>query len=117
VKHCLVADESAVLRKVARRILQDFEYRVSEAENGERALSLCETEMPDAVLVSADMPVMDGYEFVKHLRDMPGGHSPRVVFCFLENDAAHIARAHAAGADDYVLKPFDKDVLRAMFQP
>jgi two-component system chemotaxis response regulator CheY len=73
--------------------------------------------MPEAVLVAADMPVMDGYEFVKQLRDMPGGHSPRVVFCFIENDAAHIARALGAGADDYVLKPFDKDVLRPKFQP
>ena len=117
VKHCLVADESAVLRKVARRILQDFEYRVSEAENGERALSLCETEMPDAVLVAADMPVMDGYEFLKQLRLLPLGDGPKVVFCTTENDVAHIARALGAGADDYVLKPFDKDVLRPKFQP
>jgi two-component system, chemotaxis family, chemotaxis protein CheY len=116
VKHCLVVDDSAVIRKVARRILEGLEFRISEAEDGEQALSVCRTEMPDAVLLDWNMPVMDGYEFLKQLRLMPGGADPKVVFCTTENDVGHIARALHAGANEYIMKPFDKDIMMAKLQ-
>jgi two-component system, chemotaxis family, chemotaxis protein CheY len=115
VKHCLVVDDSAVIRKVARRILEGLDFQVSEAEDGEQALSACRSEMPDAVLLDWNMPVMDGFEFLKALRLMPGGASPKVVFCTTENDTGHIARALHAGADEYIMKPFDKDIMTAKF--
>jgi two-component system chemotaxis response regulator CheY len=116
VKHCLVVDDSAVIRKVARRILEGLAFRISEAEDGERAVDLCRTEMPDAVLLDWNMPVMDGYAFLKQLRRMPGGGEPKVVFCTTENDVAHIARALHAGADEYIMKPFDRDIMAAKLQ-
>jgi len=116
VKHCLVVDDSAVIRKVARRILEALEFRISEAEDGEQALGACQSEMPDAVLLDWNMPVMDGYEFLKRLRQMPGGDQPKVVFCTTENDVGHIARALHAGANEYIMKPFDKDIVTAKFQ-
>ena len=67
--------------------------------------------MPDAVLLDWNMPVMDGYEFLGNLRRMPGGDAPKVVFCTTENDVAHIARALHAGANEYIMKPFDKDIV------
>ena len=91
MKHCLVVDDSAVIRKVARRILETLNFRISEAEDGEQALSACRTVMPDAVLLDWNMPVMDGCEFLKCLRQMPGGDQPKVVFCTTENDVGHIA--------------------------
>jgi two-component system chemotaxis response regulator CheY len=115
MKHCLVVDDSAVIRKIARRILEGMAFRISEAEDGEKALSVCESEMPDAVLLDWNMPVMDGYEFLKRLRQMPGGSDPKVVFCTTENDVAHIARALHAGANEYIMKPFDKDIVSAKF--
>jgi two-component system chemotaxis response regulator CheY len=115
VKHCLVVDDSAVIRKVARRILEGLEFRISEAEDGEKALTSCRSEMPDAVLLDWNMPIMDGYEFLKELRRMPGGLAPKVVFCTTENDVGHIARALHAGADEYIMKPFDKDIVTAKF--
>jgi two-component system chemotaxis response regulator CheY len=115
VKHCLVVDDSAVIRKVARRILEGLEFRISEAEDGEKALTSCRAEMPDAVLLDWNMPIMDGYEFLKELRRMPGGLAPKVVFCTTENDVGHIARALHAGADEYIMKPFDKDIVTAKF--
>jgi two-component system chemotaxis response regulator CheY len=115
VKHCLVVDDSAVIRKVARRILEGMAFRISEAEDGEKALTICEAGMPDAVLLDWNMPVMDGYEFLKRLRQMPGGSDPKVVFCTTENDVAHIARALHAGANEYIMKPFDKDIVTAKF--
>jgi two-component system, chemotaxis family, chemotaxis protein CheY len=116
MKSCLVVDDSAVIRKVARRILEGLSFRISEAEDGEQALVACKNEMPDAILLDWNMPVMDGYEFLKQLRVLPNGRDPKVVFCTTENDIAHIARAMHAGADEYIMKPFDKDIMTAKFQ-
>ena len=116
MKHCLVVDDSAVIRKVARRILEGLEFRFSEAEDGEKALAVCRHDMPDAVLLDWNMPVMDGYEFLKHLRGMPNGAEPKVLFCTTENDVGHIARALHAGANEYIMKPFDRDIVTAKFQ-
>ncbi|WP_112663902.1 response regulator [Microvirga flavescens] len=116
MKHCLIVDDSTVIRKVARRILEEMSFRVSEAENGEKGLSACRSEMPDAVLLDWNMPVMDGYEFLGRLRQLPGGVEPKVVFCTTENDIAFISRALDAGANEYIMKPFDKDILIAKFQ-
>jgi two-component system, chemotaxis family, chemotaxis protein CheY len=116
MKHCLVVDDSAVIRKVARRILEGLSFRVSEAEDGEQALLVCMADMPDAVLLDWNMPVMDGFEFLKALRRLPNGDKPKVVFCTTENDVAHIARAIHAGADEYIMKPFDKEIMTSKFQ-
>jgi two-component system, chemotaxis family, chemotaxis protein CheY len=116
MKHCLIVDDSAVIRKVARRILETLSFRVSEAEDGEQGLRICETDMPDAVLLDWNMPVMDGYEFLHALRRLPTGNSPKVVFCTTENDVGYIARAMRAGADEYIMKPFDREIMTAKFQ-
>jgi two-component system, chemotaxis family, chemotaxis protein CheY len=116
MKTCLVVDDSSVIRKVARRILEGLEFEISEAEDGEQALEVCRCRMPDAVLLDWNMPRMDGYEFLRSLRRMPRGDEPKVVFCTTENDVAHIARALHAGANEYIMKPFDKDIVEAKFQ-
>ena len=115
MKTCLVVDDSSVIRKVARRILEGMNFQIAEAEDGEKALKVCEQNLPDAVLLDWNMPVMDGYEFLRALRRMPGGDKPKVVFCTTENDVAHIARALHAGANEYIMKPFDKDIVEAKF--
>ena len=116
MKQILVVDDSAVTRKVARRILEGMHFRTSEAPDGRAALAECEKMMPDAVLLDWNMPEMDGYEFLCALRKMPGGSTPKVVFCTSENEAGHIARAMHAGADEYMMKPFDQQTLCSKFQ-
>ena len=116
MKHCLVVDDSSVIRKVARRILEGLEFRITEAEDGQKALDLCNEGMPDAILLDWNMPVLDGFDFLKQLRKLPGGKEPKVVFCTTENDIAHIAKAMRAGADEYIMKPFDRDIMEAKFQ-
>jgi two-component system, chemotaxis family, chemotaxis protein CheY len=116
MKTCLVVDDSSVIRKVARRILEGLQFQIIEAEDGEQALQSCQNQLPDAVLLDWNMPKMDGYEFLRHLRRMPGGDAPRVVFCTTENDVAHIARALHAGANEYIMKPFDKEIVEAKLQ-
>ncbi len=116
MKTCLVVDDSSVIRKVARRILEKLGFQIVEAEDGEQALEACRSTMPDAVLLDWSMPKMDGYEFLQNLRRLPDGDRPKVVFCTSRNDVAHIARALHAGANEYIMKPFDKEIVEAKFQ-
>lgn len=112
---CLIADDSRVVRMVARKILQELSFDVIEAEDGKKALEACELAMPEAILLDWNMPVMNGIEFLRLLRQMPGGKNPKVVFCTTENDLAHIQEAMAAGADEYIMKPFDGDIVQSKF--
>jgi two-component system chemotaxis response regulator CheY len=116
MRTCLIVDDSAVIRKVARRILEGLGFRVAEAEDGREAVAQCRAGMPDAILLDWNMPHMDGYEFLRTLRRLPEGDHPKVLFCTIENDVASIARALHAGADEYIMKPFDKDIMTAKLQ-
>ena len=89
---------------------------MTEAENGRDALTQCEEGMPDLILLDWNMPVMNGSEFICELRRLNGGGAPKVVFCTTENDVAHIREAIEAGADEYVMKPFDHDTLQMKLQ-
>ena len=116
MRTCLVVDDSSVVRKIARQILESLGFQIVEAEDGEKALEACKRGLPDAILLDWNMPVMDGYEFLGNLRRMPGGDAPKVVFCTTENGMDHISRALAAGANEYIMKPFDKEIVAAKFE-
>ena len=108
MKHCLVVDDSSVVRKVARRILEGFDFTVSEAEDGGQALEMCRRGMPDMILLDWHLPAMEGIDVVASLRKLDHGREPKVLFCVSEADVAQIAKALRAGADEYILKPFDR---------
>ena len=112
MKSCLLVDDSRVIRKVARQIFESADFTCEEAENGQMALDLCKRKLPDFVLLDWNMPVMDGMEFLQSLRAMPGGKEPIVVFCTKENRLDRIEMALAAGANEYIMKPFDADIIR-----
>jgi two-component system, chemotaxis family, chemotaxis protein CheY len=113
MKRCLIVDDSRVIRKVARRILEDMRFEVEEAADGLEALQACRRQMPDAILLDWTMPVMSGIDFLRQLRKEPGGDIPSVVFCTTENDVEKIAEALKAGANEYMMKPFDGDILHS----
>jgi two-component system chemotaxis response regulator CheY len=113
--HVLVVDDSPGVRTIVRRILEGPNLRISDASNARQALAACSVSMPDAILVDASMPMLDGYEFLRQLRRMPGGNLPKAVICLSENDVAQIAQAMHAGADDFMMKPFDSDHVRSKF--
>ena len=115
MKTCLVVDDSKVIRMVARKILEELKFRVIEAADGKAACIECEKEMPNAVLLDWNMPVMDGIEFLQVLRAMHGGADPVVVFCTTENDIEHIQRAISTGANEYIMKPFDSEIIQSKF--
>jgi two-component system chemotaxis response regulator CheY len=110
---CLIVDDSRIIRKVARRIVEGLGFEVDEAADGAEALSYCASVMPDIVLLDWNMPVMDGLTFLRRLRSQPGGATPKVLFCTIETAPDRIAEALAAGADDYVMKPFDGEILQS----
>ncbi|WP_299436084.1 response regulator [uncultured Rhodospira sp.] len=115
MKSCLIVDDSKVIRMVAKKILQEMRFETEEAEDGKGALELCQAHLPTAVLLDWNMPVMSGIEFLRALRAMPGGDKPVVVFCTTENDIEHIQEAIEAGANEYIMKPFDSEILQAKF--
>ncbi|WP_427968632.1 response regulator [Altererythrobacter sp.] len=116
MKTCLIVDDSRVIRKVSRHILETLGFTVEEAENGQEGLEQCDEAMPDVILLDWNMPVMTGIEFITQLRERPNGAKPKVVFCTTENDVAHIREAISAGADEYVMKPFDHETLQIKLQ-
>ena len=113
MKRCLVVDDSRVIRMIARNMLQELGFEIIEAENGQVALSACEQSFPDAILLDWNMPVMNGIDFLRALRALPGGDAPKVVFCTTENDLDNIRTALEAGANEYIMKPFDNEIMQA----
>jgi two-component system, chemotaxis family, chemotaxis protein CheY len=112
---CLVVDDSRVVRKVARRILEAHGYTVAEAADGQQALDECRAQMPDCVLLDWNMPVMNGLDFLKKLRAEYGPDKPPVVFCTTETDMSSIEQAITNGAQEYIMKPFDEEILLGKF--
>jgi two-component system, chemotaxis family, chemotaxis protein CheY len=112
MRHCLIVDDSSSIRRVARRILEVLEFRVSEADNSGDALGLCAAAMPDCVLIDWRMPDQDCFELVTELRRMPGGDRAKIVYCTLEQDPMQLAAALHRGMDAYLMKPFDREVVQ-----
>jgi two-component system, chemotaxis family, chemotaxis protein CheY len=116
MKSCLIVDDSKVIRKVARHILETLQFQVSEATDGDEALAMCAHERPDVILLDWNMPVMSGMDFLRAYRSTTS-HSPaKVIFCTTENGIGHIQAAIEAGADEYVMKPFDRETLENKLQ-
>lgn len=116
MKTCLVVDDSRVVRKVARRIVEDLGFACQEAEDGVQALAACTQAMPEVVLLDWNMPNMSGIEFLVALRKLDGGDRPKVVFCTTENEISFIQKALEEGADEYIMKPFDSDIVQTKFE-
>ena len=114
-RSCLVVDDSRVVRKVARRMLESQGFAVTEAADGQQALLACRQQMPDAVLLDWNMPVMNGIEFLRLLRQEFGPENPTVLFCTTENDMNFVEQAIEAGAQEFIMKPFDEDILLGKF--
>ena len=115
MRTCLVVDDSRVIRKVARRIIEEMGFEVSEAGDGAEALAWCRASMPEAILLDWNMPSMNGIEFLRMLRNEPGGERPKVIFCTVETALERIREAIDCGAAEYIMKPFDSDIILSKF--
>lgn len=110
-KHILVVDDSEVIRRVAASLLVRLGYDVTEAANGQEALERCRGHMPDAVLLDWQIPVMGSLEFLEAMRAEAYGDRPYVIYCTSEHDVEDITRALNSGANEFLMKPFDRGAI------
>jgi two-component system chemotaxis response regulator CheY len=110
----LIVDDSKTIRMILARILRELGYEVCEAIDGKDALKVIEAQKATVDLVLADwnMPEMNGLDLVKHLRQNPDLASTKVIMVTTETEIDHIASALEAGANEYVMKPFTKEILK-----
>ncbi len=116
MKTCLMVDDSKIVRKVSRGIIEPMGYTIFEAENGEEALAIALANPITVVMLDWNMPVMNGMEFLLKLRAAENIEQPIVVFCTTENEMTKIIEAMQAGANEYVMKPYDENIIRRKFE-
>lgn len=107
----LVVDDSKLVRGISRKILEGLGFSVVEAEDGQVALARCAELLPEVILLDWNMPVMTGIEFLRAFRSQYAGAATSIIFCTTENDMSKIQEALSAGANEYVMKPFDADII------
>jgi len=116
MKRCMFVDDSSVIRKVAKRILGGPEMLVVEASSALEALDMCRAEMPDIIVVDSGLPDMTAAEFIQRVRGIPAYIKPQIMLCLPEVDIGAIMRAKRAGAQGYLLKPFNRAQLLERFR-
>ncbi|MCB1423355.1 MAG: response regulator [Nitratireductor sp.] len=111
----MIADDSPVIRKVGKRIIEDLGFIVVEAADGLQAQAICSDNMPDGILVDWDMPGMDGLELVQWLSAYPKAEKLKILFCTSEVNVPLMTRAKRAGASGFLLKPFNRNQISGKF--
>ncbi|HUB47570.1 MAG TPA: response regulator [Acetobacteraceae bacterium] len=111
MKTALIVDDSATIRRFVRSVMEGLGFACCEAADGAQALTICQDYMPTLIVLDWEMPVLDGLAFATALRAQPDGAIPKILFCTTHNDMAHIEKALGAGADEYVMKPFDREII------
>ncbi len=115
MKKCLIVDDSRVIRRVASRIVENLGFETEEADSAEKALKASNIRMPDVAIVDIDMPEMNGLEFVKELRSTAAGRQVVTIFCNVGGEPDEIREALDVGASEYIMKPFDSEIVRSKF--
>lgn len=111
MRRCLIVDDSSVVRKVAAQILRSMDLHVSEAESGADAVGLCSVLMPDIIFLDWHMPGEGKLDAITAIRKVDTDRRPYIIYVTTEHDTLDIARALSAGADTYMMKPFDRAML------
>jgi len=113
MQRLMIADSSDVVRKVGRKILSELNFLVTEASSTLEAISRCQTDLPNILIVEAGM---DGaLDLIAAIRALPQGKSCRIYYCVIEADLKKMMLGKRAGADDFLLKPFDRKILTSVF--
>ena len=116
MKRCMFVDDSAVIRKVAKRILGGPDLIVIEAATGFDALGMCAADMPEIIVVDASLSDMPAVDFIRRVRCIESAIRPQIASCLTEVDIGTIMRAKRAGAQGYILKPFNRPQLLDRFR-
>lgn len=116
MKLVMIVDDSKTVRKLTRAILEELGFRCIEVENGKEALDVCQVIFPEIIILDWNMPVMNGIDFLRSLRKMDLGCYPKVLLCTTENTVEFIQNGMQSGADEYIMKPFDKEIIISKFE-
>ena len=108
---CLIADDSKIMRMLLRKIMENFGFDVTEAEDGEEVLEHCVADRPDLIISDWSLPLIDGIDVLYKIRADRKVKQPRFLFCSYVTDAAIIRQALDGGADDFIMRPFDEDII------
>jgi two-component system, chemotaxis family, chemotaxis protein CheY len=109
----LIADQSDVVRKVGKRLLAALDFNVSEAGSADDAIFQCIRELPDVMIVDAGMS--GALDLITYVRSLPGSTKTRIYYCVIETDLKKMMAGKRAGANDFLLKPFDRKCLSSVF--
>jgi two-component system, chemotaxis family, chemotaxis protein CheY len=113
MQRLMIADSSDIVRKVGKRILSELGFLVVEAETAHEALRNCQAELPSFLIVDA---ALDGaIELITGVRALPEGKDVRIFYCVIEADLKKMMAGKRAGADEFLLKPFDRKILTSVF--
>ncbi|TNE76078.1 MAG: EAL domain-containing protein, partial [Gammaproteobacteria bacterium] len=110
--HILVVDDDRSMRLALKNVFKTEDYVIEEANNGLQAVSLCQRNMPDLVLMDAMMPEVDGFTACERIRQLPNGADTPVLMVTALEDENSIVKAFASGATDYIPKPIHFSVLK-----
>lgn len=112
----LVVDDSKIVRKVTRNMLEPMGYTVAEVEDGRKAVEYCQGKMPGLIMMDHNMPEMMGLDAVIEIRKIAGGETPVIVMCTTMNDMEFIQQAMINGANEFIMKPFDAEILQTKLE-
>lgn len=116
MKRCMFIDDSSVIRKIAKRILGGSDMLVIEAARGFDAVEMCSADMPDIIVVDGALPDMQAEDVIRRVRAIESPIQPQILISLVEVDVASIMRAKRAGAQGYLLKPFNRPQLLKCFR-
>ncbi len=111
MKKCIIADDSKIICMLISKIMSNLGYEVIEAEDGEEVVEMCEREEPELIIMDTKLPILDGLDAMYKIRDMLRINQPKIIFCSAVNDPERIKEALDGGADDYIMKPFDEEII------
>lgn len=108
---CLVVASSDLIRRIAALFAERAGFVAIQAEDGEKALQTCAARMPDIILLDWRLPGMGAHDFLAELQRMRPAPKPKILYLMTELDIGDLTKAHSAGIDDFLLKPFDREML------
>ena len=111
MKKFLIVDDSPVVRKVMRRILETLRFEIEESQDGNSAINSCKMALPNAIILDRVLPDVPGLEVLRKIRAIPGSHDIKIIFCTSENNPTQLNEAKALGVDAIVFKPFMHEEL------
>ena len=108
---CIIADASPIMRKLIAKIISNFNCNAVEVENGDELLKNCLSKQPDLIISDWELPLIDGADVLYSIRNAANIKQPIFMFCAYIKDIGVIKQALDSGADDFIMRPFDEDVI------